>query len=417
MAHGKERQVRRSIEYLHIQAVGVHAPVTYQIQPIVTVLGVNIVKDITFGTVTGYGRIYIAFIIVQEPAILIRVCRGRTNRCIIHRSGAPAHVESGEVFHLDLRYSAVTDQQIHNFGGKRYPLNTLCRKGNAGVTVYVTGHLDAMAYRRYGRIGEGIEQCRCLCHGTGHVHIHILRFHTSGSKVGDYKIAGIVTGKTVGNGTSQVDLALLGAGKGIQVLRQDPWETLITFILSQRKRIPAIANNVETIARLGGHLIETDRESLFSFPTPREFMRIEMGMLKAAGVGYRLPYICDARDKVISGEIDLIAMEELSDEGLFDTLKTIYGVGNKIANCVCLYAYGRIARVPIDTWIRKVINNTCEGRNPFPGFGDVAGVIQQYVFYTEQMRKRGMWMIEIEDSASCRASAEADAGDIEEPVG
>ena len=198
---------------------------------------------------------------------------------------------------------------------------------------------------------------------------------------------------------SEYILEAMKAGKGIRVLRQDPWETLITFILSQRKSIPAIANNVETLARLGGHLIETDREALFSFPTPREFTRIEMGMLKAAGVGYRLPYICDARDKVISGEIDLIAMEELSDEGLFDTLKTIYGVGNKIANCVCLYAYGRIARVPIDTWIRKVINNTCEGRNPFPGFGDVAGVIQQYVFYTEQMRKRGIRKTETEDPA------------------
>ena len=76
-----------------------------------------------------------------------------------------------------------------------------------------------MTNRGHGRIGEGIEQCRCLCHGTGHVHIHILRFHTAGSKVGDYKIAGIVTGKTVGNGTSQVDLPLLGAGKGIQVQR------------------------------------------------------------------------------------------------------------------------------------------------------------------------------------------------------
>ena len=156
---------------------------------------------------------------------------------------------------------------------------------------------------------------------------------------------------------------------------------------------------METLARLGGHLIETDYESLFTFPTPREFMRIEMGMLKAAGVGYRLPYICDARDKVSSGEIDLVAMEKLSDEGLFDMLKTIYGVGNKIANCVCLYAYGRISRVPIDTWIRKVINNTCEGRNPFPGFGDVAGVIQQYVFYTEQMRKRGIRKTETEDPA------------------
>ena len=64
-----------------------------------------------------------------------------------------------------------------------------------------------------------------------------------------------------------------------------------------------------------------------------------------------------------------------------------------------------------------MINNTCEGRNPFPGFGDVAGVIQQYVFYTEQMRKHGMWMNEIEDSASRRACAETDAGDIEEPAG
>lgn len=183
-------------------------------------------------------------------------------------------------------------------------------------------------------------------------------------------------------------LGAIEAGKGIRVLRQDPWETLITFILSQRKSIPAIAANVETLAELGGHKIRTEFESVYAFPTPQEFMRIDTGMLKAANLGYRLPYICDAREKVITGEIDLAAMEKLSDENLFETLKTIYGVGNKIANCVCLYAYGRITRVPIDTWIRKVINNTCEGRNPFPGFGEVAGVIQQYVFYSEQMQKK-----------------------------
>lgn len=183
-------------------------------------------------------------------------------------------------------------------------------------------------------------------------------------------------------------LDAISAGKGIRVLRQDPWETLITFILSQRKSIPAIAANVESLAALGGHVINTEFERVYTFPTPEEFMRIDAASLKAASCGYRLPYICDARDKVVSGEIDLEELENLSDEGLFDTLKTIYGVGNKIANCVSLYAYGRISRVPIDTWIRKVINNSCEGRNPFPGFGDVAGVIQQYVFYYEQRFRR-----------------------------
>ena len=69
---------------------------------------------------------------------------------------------------------------------------------------------------------------------------------------------------------------------------------------------------------------------------------------------------------------------------LLHSLKEIYGVGDKIANCVMLFAYGRTACAPVDTWIKKIINKEYAGRNPFPEYGDVAGILQQYAFFYAQ---------------------------------
>ena len=175
--------------------------------------------------------------------------------------------------------------------------------------------------------------------------------------------------------------AAMECGRGLRILRQDPWEMLITFIISQRKSIPAIAKSVEALAKHYGHPIKTDYEILYSFPAPEEMASATVEELQEYGLGYRVPYIYDAIQKVASGRLDLDALADYSDADLFEELQTVYGVGKKVANCICLFGYGRMARVPVDVWISRAVEEDCHGEDPFRLFENNAGIIQQYVFY------------------------------------
>ena len=176
-------------------------------------------------------------------------------------------------------------------------------------------------------------------------------------------------------------------GTGLRILRQDPWETLLTFILSQRKSIPAIASGVEALAERWGAPLRTERETLFTFPTPEALAEATEGELRACALGYRAPYVLDAARRVGRGTLDLAALEGLEDEALFRALQSVRGVGKKVAECVCLFGYGRLRRVPVDVWIERAIREECGGCEPFSAYGADAGVMQQYVFYA--MRRRG----------------------------
>ncbi len=184
-------------------------------------------------------------------------------------------------------------------------------------------------------------------------------------------------------------------GAGIRILNQDKWEMLISFIISQRKSIPAIRSCVEKICEAFGTPIKIDSDVLSepgpslcapsdrlnTFPTPEALSNASEKDLQACGTGYRTSYIIDAAQKVASGELDLEKIARLSDEELFEALTSVRGVGTKVANCVMLFGYHRIGRAPIDTWILKVIDQKYDGVNPFDRYGDVAGIMQQYMFY------------------------------------
>ncbi len=172
------------------------------------------------------------------------------------------------------------------------------------------------------------------------------------------------------------DLFLKNAAKygtGIRILRQDKFEMLISFIISQRKSIPAIRTSVERIVSLYGH------DGFF--PKPVDMLRASEEELTSCGLGYRLPYIRKAVERVALHDIDLEELDKLPDEELFEELKTFAGVGDKVANCVALFAYHRTGRAPVDTWIARVIAEQYGGVNPFPQYGSVAGIMQQYMFY------------------------------------
>lgn len=171
-------------------------------------------------------------------------------------------------------------------------------------------------------------------------------------------------------------------GKGLRILRADPFEMLITFIISQRKNIPAISASVEKICRRYGHVIaEGSDGDIYSFPTAEEMFRADEEGLSECSLGYRTPYILDALQRVRDGRLDLKGMEMMDDQQLFDTLCTVKGVGVKVANCVELFGYARTSRAPVDVWIQRAIDQHYEGKNPFPEYGSDAGIIQQYIFY------------------------------------
>ena len=168
-------------------------------------------------------------------------------------------------------------------------------------------------------------------------------------------------------------------GKGIRILRQEPFEMLISFIISQRKNIPAIRSSVERICERFGRRVG----DVYLFPRVEEFTDDLTGL----GLAYRKDYIKDALEKVASGMIDLKELETFSDAELVEELKLIHGVGDKIANCVALFAYHRVDRAPVDVWIKRAINEDFNGENIFTAFGKNAGILQQYIFYHKRLNK------------------------------
>lgn len=175
---------------------------------------------------------------------------------------------------------------------------------------------------------------------------------------------------------------------GLRVLHQDPWEMLITFIISQRKSIPAICGCVEMISEKYGKSIRTGREALYAFPTAEELKAAEIEDLLDCSLGYRAKYVFDAVQKVGSGEMDLVQIGRLDDNDLFTALQSIHGVGKKVAECVCLFGYGRTGRAPIDVWIQRAIEEGCGGVNPFERYGEYAGIIQQYMFFYQRSKSK-----------------------------
>ena len=170
-------------------------------------------------------------------------------------------------------------------------------------------------------------------------------------------------------------------GDGIRVLRQEPFEMLVSFVLSQRKSIPAIRTAVRELAETYGEATEAPSgETVFLFPKPEALAGSSEESLRNLGLGYRAPYVLDAARRVADGRLDLDAVRDLPDEELFAELQSVHGVGKKVANCVMLFGYGRTERVPSDVWMQRIVSEGYQGVDPLVTRKH-AGILQQYLFY------------------------------------
>jgi N-glycosylase/DNA lyase len=165
---------------------------------------------------------------------------------------------------------------------------------------------------------------------------------------------------------------------GLRILKQEPFECLISFIISQNNNIPRIKKIIERLCENFGEKITGD---IYAFPTIERLAGLSLSDLEVIKSGFRAKYILDAAQKVNSGEINLDLIYDLNLEDSVQYLKNIKGVGDKVSACVALFAYNKLDAFPIDVWIKKIIGKYYpDGYN----FGEYAGIANAYLFYYER---------------------------------
>ena len=192
-------------------------------------------------------------------------------------------------------------------------------------------------------------------------------------------------------------------GSGIAILGQDPWETIISFIISQNNNIPRIRKIVREISAAYGtnlsivndynscplKLIEGSPNSnvcktcgrCYTFPTADDILKNPENLLPSKP-GFRYGYILDAAEKIANGEVDITKIKnENRYEYTLEALKTIKGIGDKVASCAALFGFGNLEAFPIDVWMKRAIDTYFDGKLDSTTLGPYAGIAQQYIFH------------------------------------
>lgn len=163
---------------------------------------------------------------------------------------------------------------------------------------------------------------------------------------------------------------------GIRILRQDPWETLCSFIISQNNHIPRIEGIVDRLCENFGEPVEGG----YAFPTPERMAKLTVEDLAPLRSGFRAKYLCSAAQLVADGTVDLQSLYTLPLPEARAVLMQIHGVGPKVAECVLLYGFHRMVCFPMDVWMKRAMTVLFPGKDSCL-FGADAGVAQQYIFH------------------------------------
>lgn len=165
------------------------------------------------------------------------------------------------------------------------------------------------------------------------------------------------------------------AGRGLRILRKDPFETLISFIISQNNNIPRIKGIISRLCETFGEKCGDG----YAFPSAEKLASLSEEDLSPLRAGFRNRYILDAARKTIDKTVDLEKIYSMTyDEGKAE-LKKIVGVGDKVADCILLFAYHKTEAFPVDVWIKRIVAQYYPDGLP-DCMGDYKGIAQQYLF-------------------------------------
>jgi N-glycosylase/DNA lyase len=179
-------------------------------------------------------------------------------------------------------------------------------------------------------------------------------------------------------------------GSGIRILKQDPWETLVSFIISANNRIPRIMLTIEKLCQSFGERKEQNGEAYFDFPPPRRLAALDEQDIRTCGCGFRAKYILQAARIVSEGRVDPHSLENMDTEYARSVLLCFPGIGPKVADCIMLFSMAKLDAFPVDVWVKRVMEHYYLKRETplaqirrfaVQKFGPLAGVAQQYLFY------------------------------------
>lgn len=173
-------------------------------------------------------------------------------------------------------------------------------------------------------------------------------------------------------------------GAGIRILNQDLWEMIISFLISQNNNIKRIKNSIEELCRrYGKKCISGEGKEYYAFPRPEELAKADLETLHDLGLGYRDKYILvmARRCSGAEGEAWLKSLKEMEYEAAAAVLVKEYGIGRKVADCICLFGLHHVDAFPIDTHVKQILAKWYPDGFPFERYKGFAGIVQQYMFY------------------------------------
>ena len=185
-------------------------------------------------------------------------------------------------------------------------------------------------------------------------------------------------------------------GKGMRILNQDLWETIISFIISANNNIPRIKGIIERISQKYGNEIEWNEKKYYTFPTPEQLKDVTVQEFRNLGLGFRDIRLYETTQMILNKEVDLEKLgKNPNTQEVRNELLKLSGVGPKVADCILLFSdLKRFDVFPIDVWVRRVMNDlyikesdeskvskTKIEKLAEEKFGDLKGLAQQYLFY------------------------------------
>ena len=198
---------------------------------------------------------------------------------------------------------------------------------------------------------------------------------------------------------------------GLRLIRQDPWECLISYICATYKSIPAIRHMLNNMAQKFGEKVSLDGYDFYTFPEPEKLCTASEQDLASCGLGYRAKYVLSTTKMVCQGDFDLDEAKKMPYLEAKKQLMRLPGVGAKVADCISLFSLGKTEAFPVDVWVKRVIlnrysekiptelfqklsshnglsNNDYQQLNTFGRnyFGKYAGYAQEYLYHWERMQ-------------------------------
>lgn len=185
--------------------------------------------------------------------------------------------------------------------------------------------------------------------------------------------------------------------RGLRLIRQDPWECLVSYLCSINSNIPRIRGDVERLSRRYGKSIEFDGRSFYTFPTVDALSNADEEELRSLKTGFRAKYIVSAARRMKEEKVDLMRFRKMHYDDAFSELCTYFGIGPKVADCVLLFSMDKLESFPVDRWVRRGVEILYFAGQKLTEkkvrewshshFGRYAGYAQEYLFYGSRLRE------------------------------